>query len=61
MRSGCEPNCAHHHPVWLSWAKLLKRVFDLNLEHRPNCGGELTIIAAILEQPMIERIFTHLG
>ena len=23
----CEANCAHHRPVRLSWAKLLKRVF----------------------------------
>jgi len=30
----------------LSWAKLLKRVFDLDLEHCPNCSGELKIIAA---------------
>ena len=54
-------NCAHHRPLRLSWAKLLKRVFDLDLEHRPNCGGELKIIAAILEQPVIEKILTHLG
>ena len=45
----------------MSWARLLKRVFDLDLEHCPNCGGELTIIAAILEQPVIEKILTHLG
>jgi hypothetical protein len=32
----------------LGWAKLLKRVFNLDLEHCPNCGGELKIIAAIL-------------
>jgi hypothetical protein len=32
-----------------SWAKLLKRVFDLDPEHCPNCGGELKIIAAIVE------------
>ena len=44
----CEAICAHHRPVRLSWAKLLKRVFDLDLEHCPNCGGELKIIAAIL-------------
>ena len=47
----CEANCAHLRPVRLSWAKLLKRVFDLDLKHCPNCGGELKIIAAILEQP----------
>ena len=57
----CEANCAHHRPVRLSWAKLLKRVFDLDLKHCPNCGGELRIIAAILEQPVIEKILTHLG
>ncbi len=56
----CDENCAHHRPVRLSWAKLLKRVFDLNLEHCPNCGGELKIIAAVLEAPVIERILTHL-
>jgi Putative transposase len=44
----CEAGCAHHRPVRLSWAKLLKRVFDLDLEHCANCGGELKIIAAIL-------------
>ena len=54
-------NCAHHRPVLLSWAKLLKRVFELDLEHCPNCGGELKIIAAILEQQVIEQILTHLG
>ena len=47
-RAECEANCAHHRPVRLSWAKLLKRGFELDLEHCPNCGGELKIIAAIL-------------
>jgi len=59
--AGCEANRAHHRLVRLSWAKLLKRVFDLDLENCPNCGGELKIIAAILEQPVIEKILTHLG
>ena len=36
-------------------------MFDLDLEHCPNCGGELKIIAAILDQPVIETILTHLG
>jgi hypothetical protein len=47
--------------VRLSWAKLLKRVFDLDLEHCPNCGGKLKIIAAMLQAPVIEKILTHLG
>jgi len=57
----CEATCAHHRPVRLSWAKLLKRAFEIDIEHCPNCGGELKIIAAILEQPVIEKILTHLG
>jgi hypothetical protein len=33
----------------------------LPIEHCPNCGGELKIFAAILEQPVIEKILLHLG
>ena len=57
----CEASCAHHRPVRLSWDKLLKRVFEIDMEHCPNCGGDLKIIAAILEQSGIEKILTHLG
>ncbi len=56
-----EPVCAHTRPVRMSWARLLRRVFEIDLGHCPNCGGELKIIAAILEAPVIERILTHLG
>jgi hypothetical protein len=46
----------------IGWARLLKRVFDIDMQHCPNCGaGELKIIAAILERPVIEKILTHLG
>ena len=32
------------------------------MQHCPNCGaGELKIIAAILERPVIEKILSHLG
>ncbi len=56
-----ESRCEHGRPARISWARLLKRVFEIDLEHCPNCGGELKIIAAILEAPVIERILTHLG
>ena len=42
-------------------ARLLKRVFGIDLEHCPQCGGELKIIAAIEEPAVIVRILTHLG
>ena len=35
-------------------------MFEIDTAHCPNCGGELKIIAAILEQPVIEKILTHL-
>ena len=56
-----EPGCAHGRPARISWARLLKRVFQIDIEHCPNCGGQLKIIAAILESAVIERILTHLG
>jgi len=45
----------------LSWAKRLKRVVEIDMAHCANCGGELKIVAAIMEQPVIEKILTHLG
>ena len=45
----------------MGWARLLKRVFDIDLEHCPQCGGDLKIIAAIEEPVVIVRILTHLG
>jgi hypothetical protein len=45
----------------LGWAKLLKRVFNLDLTQCPHCGGELRIVAAILQRQTIEKILNHLG
>jgi hypothetical protein len=44
----------------MSWAQLLKRVFDIDVEHCPNCGGALKIIAAIEDPPVIVKILSHL-
>jgi hypothetical protein len=48
-------------PARMSWARLLKRVFDIDIEHCPNCGGALKIIAAIEDPPVIIKILSHLG
>jgi hypothetical protein len=58
----CELEPAQAMPHLIGWARLLKRVFDIDMHTCPNCGGgELKIIAAILERPVIEKILTHLG
>ena len=62
------PACDHA-PARLSWARLFKRVFDIDIEHCPNCGGRLKIIAcpeprrraAIEDPPVIVKILAHLG
>ncbi len=48
-------------PARLSWARLLKRVFDIDIEQCPHCGGPLTIIAAIVDPIVIAKILKHLG
>jgi hypothetical protein len=45
----------------MSWARLLKRVFDIDIEHCPPCGGTLKIIAAIEDPHVIVKILTHLS
>jgi len=40
---------------------LLKRVFDIDIEHCPNCGGRLKSIAAIEAPAVITGILTHPG
>ncbi|MBM3739343.1 MAG: IS91 family transposase [Acidobacteria bacterium] len=52
---------AHGAPARMGWARLLKRVFDLDLEHCPQCGGAFRIIAAIEAPEVIVKILTHLG
>lgn len=48
-------------PVRISWARLLKRVFNIDVEHCPHCGGTLKIIAAIEDPAVITKILSHLG
>ena len=45
----------------MHWAQLLKRVFDIDIERYPHCGGPLKLIAAIEDAAAIARLLTHLG
>lgn len=46
---------------YLSWSRLLRRVFNLDMEKCQNCGGQVKIIAAIEDPAVIKKILTHLG
>jgi hypothetical protein len=62
VAGGCQAEAVAARPHRIGWARLLKRMFDIDMERCPNCGaGELKSIAAILERPVIEKILTHLG
>ena len=45
----------------MSWARLLKRVFAIDIEICPDCQGRLKILAAIESPDAIEKILTCLG
>ena len=47
--------------VRMSWAQLLKRVFAIDITTCPQCGGDLTLLAAIEDPTVIAKILTHLG
>jgi hypothetical protein len=48
-------------PARLRWAWLLKRVFAIDSEQCPQCGGPLKIIATIEDPTVIAKILTQLG
>ena len=45
----------------VSWARLLKRVFDIDVTKCNKCGGQMKIIAAIEDPKVIKKILAHLG
>jgi hypothetical protein len=44
----------------MTWAQLLKRVFNIDVLVCPRCGGEAKVIASIEDQPVIEKILKHI-
>jgi hypothetical protein len=46
---------------YIPWARLLRRVFALDLDHCPTCNGPLKLIAVIEQAAVIEKILAHLN
>ena len=44
----------------MTWAKWLKRVFDIEIETCSECGGDVRIIACIEDPEVIRKILAHL-
>jgi len=44
----------------MTWAKRLKRVFDIDIETCSECGGDVRIIASIEDPAVIKKILVHL-
>ena len=47
-------------PKRMSWARLLKRVFNIDIGLSPKCSGKIKIIAAVEDPSVIRKILTHL-
>jgi hypothetical protein len=46
-------------PAPLSWMQRLKRVFAIDIETCPQCGGKLRVIACVEDPPLIAKILAH--
>jgi len=57
--SGDEPTLAERRAS-MTWAQRLKRVFGIDVEVCPLCGGVMRIIACIEDPDVIEKILSHL-
>ena len=45
----------------MSWAKLMNRVFKIDVTLCRFCKGEIKVVAAIMERTAIQKILSHLG
>jgi hypothetical protein len=43
----------------MTWARRLKRVFNIEIEQCVRCGGRLKVLASIEEPALIARILAH--
>ncbi len=59
-RGSDDPQTPAERRASMTWAQRLKRVFNIDIEICPACGGSVRIIACIADSDVIETILTHL-
>jgi hypothetical protein len=42
-----------------SWARLIRRIYEVDPLVCPRCGHELNIVAVITDPVLVDRILTH--
>ncbi len=55
------PGARFQNRVKASWARLIRKVYEVDPLICPRCGGEMRIVAIIEQAPVIERILRHIG
>lgn len=45
----------------MSWARLLRRVFDIDISQCTRCNGKMRAISVILDTETITKILDHIG
>ncbi len=48
-------------PPHRAWARLIRRIYEVDQLVCTSCGGEMRIVSVILEHKVINRILGHLG
>jgi len=48
-------------PTRIAWAKLLRRVFQIDVETCPRCAGRMKIVAALTDPAEVRRYLSHVG
>ena len=62
LRHQPSPRRDPHNPLApLTWMQRLKRVFNIDIETCPHCGGTLRVIASIEDPTVIETILAHIA
>jgi len=60
MPQGAQDQTPAEKRVSMTWAKRLKRVFDIDIKTCSECGGDVRIIACIEDPEVIRKILAHL-